>query len=111
MLFKKKKLKKSIASKRPRGSSSFNYDCTRFVSTNTEGQFYTLVTWRSGIKKRGFDINVENSRVEDFQRVIHSRGWQLFCKHPKAAAMTVVREFFMNTPEGNLGYMVFVRGK
>ena len=69
------------------------------------------MTRHSGIKERGFDIHVENSRVEDFQRVIYSRGWQLLYKHSNAAAMTVVHEFFANAPEGNPGYTVFFRGK
>ena len=67
--------KKSVASKRPRGSSSSDYDCTQFVSTDLEGRFNTSVTQHSGIKERGFDIDVENTRVKNFQRVIRSRGW------------------------------------
>ena len=76
--------KKFIASKCPRGSSSSDYDCTQFVFTDDEGRFNALMTRRSGIKERRFNIDVENARVEDFQRVIQSRGWQLFCKHPNA---------------------------
>ena len=49
--------------------------------------------------------------MEDFQRVIQNRGWQLFCKHPNAAAMTVVREFFANVLAGTSSHIVFVRGK
>ena len=43
--------------------------------------------------------------------VIQNHGWLLFYKHPKAAAMTVVCEFFANAPEGPSNYKVFVRGK
>ena len=35
----------------------------------------------------------------------------MFCKHPKTAAMTVIRKFFKNAAECTLGYTVFVRGK
>ena len=35
----------------------------------------------------------------------------MFNKHPNAAAMKVVREFFANASEGTSGHMVFVRGK
>ena len=57
------------------------------------------------------DIDVENARVEDFQRVVHGHAWQLFCKHPNATAITVIYEFFSNAPEGTSSHMVFVRGK
>ena len=110
-LLKKKMPKKSVASKRPRGSSSSDYDCTRFISADTEGLFNTSVTRRSRIKERGFDIGVDNARVVDFQRVIHSRGWQLFYRHSNAAAMMVVCEFFANAQEDASGHTMFVRGK
>ena len=69
------------------------------------------MTRRSGVKEWGFDIDVENARVEDFQKVIHSQRWQLFCKHPNAAAMMVVREFFANASEGTSSHTMFVKGK
>ena len=62
VLAKKKMTKKSVASKCPKGSSSSDYDRTQFVSADAEGRFNTLVTRRSGIKERGFDIDVENAR-------------------------------------------------
>ena len=103
--------KKSVASKHPRGSSSSEYDRSRFISTNADGRFNASMTRYSRIRERWFDIDVENVRVEDFQRVIHNRGWQLFCKHPNAAAMTVVCELFANALEGMSRHTVFVRGK
>ena len=103
--------KKAVASKCPRGSSSSKYDQSRFVFVNVEGQFHASITRCSGIKERGFDIDVKNAKVEDFQRVIQSWRWQLFCKHVNAAAMTVVREFFANALECTSGDTVFVRGK
>ena len=77
----KKMLKKVVASKRPRGSSSSEFDKTMFVSAEAEARFNDSVTRRSGLKEQGFDIDVENPRVEYFWRVIDSRGWQIFCKH------------------------------
>ena len=100
-----------MASKRLWGPSLSDYDRTRFVSADAEGRFHSLVTKRSGIKERGFEIDSENARVEGFHTVSQNRGWQLFCKHPKAEAMTVVLEFFMNAPKGLSNYKVFVRGK
>ena len=83
----------------------------QFVSAEAEVRFHDSVTQHSGIKERGFDIDVENARDEEFQRVIQSRGWQLFYKHPKAAVMTVVRKFFAIAVESTSSYAVFVRGK
>ena len=69
------------------------------------------MTKRSSIKEWGFEIDVENARVEGFQTVIQNRGWQLFYKHPNSTTMTMVREFFVNAPEGTSNHKVFVRRK
>ena len=103
--------KKSIASKCPRASSSTEFDHNRFVSATAEECFQTSITRRSRIKERGFELDSENSKTEGFYKTIQERGWQLFCRHPKAAAMTVVHEFFTNAVEGPTGHKVFVRGK
>ena len=103
--------KKVVASKRPRGSSSSEIDAKRFVSVGAEARFHYSATRRSGLKERGFDLDVENPRVESFQRVIESRGWQIFCKHLKATATTVVCEFYMNTAKNTLTQVVFVKDK
>ena len=103
--------KKVVASKRPRGSSSSEFDKTRFVSVEAETKFNDSITCRSGLKERGFDIDVENPKVEYFYRVIESRGWQFFCTHPKVASMIVVREFYASAAENTSNLMVFVKGK
>ena len=103
--------KKAVVSKRPRGSSSTKYDKTRFASMEAEARFNDSVTCRSRLKERGFDIDLENPKIEYFQRIIQSRGWQLFCKHPKVAAMTVVRDFYANAVKNTSTPVVFVRGK
>ena len=59
-------LKKVVASKRPRGSSSFEFDKTMFVSVEAEARFNDSITHWSGLKERGFDIDVEKPRVEYF---------------------------------------------
>ena len=77
MWYKKEKRermpKKVVASKRPRGLSSFEYDRTRFVSVDVEMRFHNSVTHHLGLRERGFDIDVENPSVEDFSRIIQSR--------------------------------------
>ena len=103
--------KKAVASKRPWGSSSSEFDKMRFVSVEAEARFNDSVSRRSGLKERVFDIDVENPKVECVQRVIKSKGWQFFCKHPKALAVTIVHEFYMNTAENTSTLVVFVKGK
>ena len=49
--------------------------------------------------------------MEYFKWIIESRGWTIFCKHPKAVAMTVVREFYANAKDNNLTLAVFVKEK
>ena len=86
------------------------YDHSQFVFADVEVCFHASVTKRSGIKEQGFKLDGKNARIEGFYKTIEDREWQLFCRHPKAAAMTVIREFFSNAPEGPTGHKVFVRG-
>ena len=62
--------KETTASKRRRGSSSSEYDHSRFVSAYAEGCFHALVTKRSGIKEQGFELDADNTRTEGFYKVI-----------------------------------------
>ena len=103
--------KKSIATKRARPSSSTEFDHNRFVSAAAEARFQSSITRRLCIKERDFELDSGNSKTTNFSQTIQERGWQLFCRHPKAAAMTVVREFFTNAHEDPTGHKVFVRGK
>ena len=52
--------KKEVAHKQPRGSSSSDFDHKQFLSTDAEARFNDLVTHRSGLKERGFDIEIES---------------------------------------------------
>ena len=90
------------------GLSSTQFDHSRFVSAKAEAHFQASITNRSGIKERGFELDSENSRTGEFSQTIPERGWQLFVRHPKAAAMTVVHKFFANAPKGPTGHKVFV---
>ena len=58
--------KKVVVSKRPRGSSSYEYNRSQFVSADAEAWFHDSVTQRSWIRDRGFDIDIENTQVEEF---------------------------------------------
>ena len=102
--------KKSTATKRARPSSSTEFDHNQFVSAKAEARFQSSITRRSGIKERGFELDNENSKIANFSQTIQESGWQIFCRQPKAATKTVVREFFTNAPERPTG-QVFIRGK
>ena len=41
--------------------------------------------------------------------VIESQGWQIFCKYPKAVAMTVVHKFYANAWEDTPTPVAFVK--
>ena len=58
--------KKVVTIKRPRGSSSSEFDKTRFVSGEVEARFNDSVTRRPRLKEWDFDIKVENPRVKYF---------------------------------------------
>ena len=103
--------KKVVANKRPRGSSSSDFNHKRFVSADVEARFNDSVTRRSGLREQDFDLDIENPRVECFKRVIKSQGWQMFCKHPKAAAMIVVHKFYMKAWENTPTSMALLSGR
>ena len=75
--------KKVVASKRPRGSSSSEYDRPRLVSANVEARFHDSVTRRSGIRERGFDIDVENTRLKTFRELFRVGDGNSFANTPK----------------------------
>ena len=96
-MFVKKNMKKSMAHKRSRGSSSSSFDTKQFLLANAEARFHDLVKRRAALKERGFEL--DSSHLEYFETIIAQRGWQEFYKPPKMATMTVVREFYAYTLE------------
>ena len=93
----KKKKKKSVAHKRSRESSSSSFEMKRFVSADAEARFHDSIKRRTGLKDREFEL--DSPHLAYFETIIAQRGWQQFCKPPKATMMTVVYEFYMNTLE------------
>ena len=89
--------KKSVAHKRSQRSSSSSFDMKRFVSADAEARFHDLVKRRAGQKEKGFDL--DSSHLQYFETSIAQKGWQEFCKPPKAVVVTVVREFYSNAFE------------
>ena len=59
-LFKKMGPKKTVVHKRPRGSSSSNFDPMRFISADADARFHDSVTQRLGLQEQGFDIDIES---------------------------------------------------
>ena len=90
-------MKKSVAHKRSRGSSSSSFDTKRFVSANAEALFHNLVKQRVELKEISFEIY--SSHLAYFETIIAQKGWQEFCKSPKAATTVVVLEFYANAFE------------
>ena len=91
-------MKKSTTIKRARGSSSSSFDNKRFVFADIEGHFHDSVQRRLGLKERGLEI--DSPYLENFETIFKQRGWQGFCKPPKAESMTVVLELYANSFEG-----------
>ena len=94
---KKKIMKKSLPHKRSRGSSFSSFDTKRFVLVNAEAQLHDSIKRRVGLKEKGFKL--DSSHLQYFETIIAQRGWQEFCKPPKVAMITVVREFYANAFE------------
>ncbi|EOY21586.1 Uncharacterized protein TCM_013457 [Theobroma cacao] len=46
----------------------------------------------------------------NIHEIIHGRQWSTFCKHPQAASMRIVREFYANAKE-HTNRSTFVQGK
>ena len=67
------------------------------MSANGEAQFYDSVKRRAELKEKAFEI--DSTYISHYEAVINRKVWQIFCKRPKAEAMTIVREFYINAFE------------
>ena len=65
--------KKTVAHKRPRGSSSSTFDHTRFVSAEAEARFNDSCTRRVGLKERG--LEADEVYMQYLTATIESQGW------------------------------------
>ena len=68
----KKNMKKSVAHKRSRRSSSSAFNMKRFVLVDAEARFYDSVKQRAGLKERGFEINP--TYMGHYEAVINKRS-------------------------------------
>ena len=92
--------KNRVAHKRSWGSSSLSFDTKIFVLADVEAWFHNSIKSRAELKERIFEL--DSPRLQYFEMIIAQRGWQEFCKHPKVAAMTVVREFYSNALKSSI---------
>lgn len=99
---------KKTTAKRARGSSSSLFDAKRFVYAEAEARFHDSVKRREGLKERGFELDSPHFHI--FGAVIKKQCWQEFCKPPKVATMTIIREFYANVKE-SMSSVVMVREK
>ena len=67
------------------------YDVTRFVNASAADRFGTICKNRSFIKEKGF-----HHPDDFFRKTIVAKGWRALCQPPHPAAMSVVREFYVN---------------
>ena len=87
-------MKKRITTRRVRGPSSSSFDNKRFVFVDAKRRFHNSIKRRLGLKEWGFEL--EPPYMAEYKAVIISKGWQVFCKQPKAMTMTIVRKFYAN---------------
>ena len=68
-----------------------NFNVTRFVNDGVADWFDTICKNRSFIKEKGF-----HHPDDFFRKTIAAKGWRALCQPPHPAAMSVVREFYVN---------------
>ncbi|XP_075504542.1 uncharacterized protein LOC142541980 [Primulina tabacum] len=90
-------------------SSSSSFDRDRFVSEAARARFEHAKVHRNPIAERGFRRLFEDRHVETLG-ALERRGWVKFGEQPKAAVVSVVREFYANAGERTDG-KAFVRGR
>ena len=85
--------RQNLPTKRGRPSEDLtpNYDVSRFVNEGAADRFGTIYKNRSFIKKKGF-----HHPYDFFHKTIAAKGWRALCQLPHPAAMSVVREFYVN---------------
>ena len=81
------------------------YDRTKFVSYEAQKRYIDNSVKRGMIQERGLNITIVN-----VSKQVKDRKWEELVKHPEAAVVPVVREFYANVEE-HRNYRAFVRGR
>ena len=98
-------------SKKRKGSTSTaaepeeEYDASKFVSAVAQKRYVASVVKKGAIQERGLYVTVDSVSYQ-----VKKRKWEELVKHPEAAVVPVVREFYANMEE-HRNFQVFVRGK
>lgn len=91
-----------MSSKRQRGEGSGSqkaqsYDKRRFVNKAASERYHSLLASKALIPKRRIKPHeTQDGAVAD---MIIERGWSYFTQQPKAAMVTIVKEFYANAKE------------
>ena len=85
--------RQKLPAKRGRASEdpTLNFNVTRFVNEGVADRFSTICKNRSFIIEKGF-----HHPDDFFHKTIAAKGWWALCQPPHPAAMSVVREFYVN---------------
>ena len=98
-------------SKKQKGSTSTTteleeeYDSSRFVSSTTQKRYVASVVKKRAIQEIGLYVTVDSVSYQ-----VKKRKWEELVKHPEAAVVPLVREFYANMEE-HRNFRVFVQGK
>ena len=98
-------------SKKRKGSTSTvaklekEYDASKFVSSAGQKRYVASVVKKRAIQERGLYVTMDSVSYQ-----VKKRKWEELVKHPEAAIVPVVREFYANMEE-HRNFQVFMRGK
>ena len=81
------------------------YDASKFVSLAAQKRYLASVVKKGAIQERTLYVSVDSVSQQ-----VKRRKWEELIKHPEAAVMPLVREFYANMKEYR-NFRVFVRGK
>ena len=98
-------------SKKRKGSTSTvakpekEYDASKFVSSAAQKRYVASMVKKGAIQERGLYVTMDSVSYQ-----VKKRKWEELVKHPKAAVVPLVREFYANMEE-HRNFWVFMRGK
>lgn len=81
------------------------YDAKKFVSLAAQKRYLASVVKKGAIQERGLYVSMDSVSQQ-----VKRRKWEELVKHPEAAVVPLVREFYANMKE-HRNFRVFVRGK
>ena len=101
----------ALRNKKRKGSTSTTaepekeYDASKFVSLTAQKRYLASMVKKGAIQEKGLYVFVDSVSQQ-----VKRRKWEELVKHPEAAVVPLVREFYTNMKE-HRNFRVFVRGK